>query len=176
VKITGGTLRGRTWPVKVGAGVRPTSARVREALFSAVGQDLSGWAVLDAFGGSGLLAAEAASRGADPVIVLERNSRAASRIGQAIHSFGLTIQLRRVDAMRVVGKESFDLVLMDPPYAEDPVAWLKRAESSALQIMVIETGGERRLPERVGDMVLDKTRRYGDTQLGIYWRSSLPEE
>lgn len=176
MKITGGTLRGRVWPVTVGPGVRPTSSRVREALFSALGQDLSGWTVLDAFGGSGLLAAEAASRGADSICVLEKNSRAAGRIGRAIDTFGLTIRLRRVDARRVVGKESFDLVLMDPPYAEDPTAWLERAESSALQVMVIETGGERRLPERVGGMVLDKHRRYGDTQLGIYWRRSSPDE
>ena len=64
MRITGGSLRGRVVPGKVRPGVRPTSSRVREALFSMVGQDLEGVRVLDAFGGSGLLSFEAYSRGA----------------------------------------------------------------------------------------------------------------
>ena len=176
MRITGGTLRGRAWPVTVGKGVRPTSSRVREALFSAVGQDLSGLTVLDAFGGTGLLSAEAVSRGASSVVVLESNARAAARIGRAIDSLGLGIELRRVDARRVLGVDVFDLVLMDPPYAEDPVRWLPRGERSARKLMVMETGSGRALPERVGAMWLDKPRRYGDTLLGIYRRSSETDE
>ncbi|MCE7957512.1 MAG: 16S rRNA (guanine(966)-N(2))-methyltransferase RsmD, partial [Acidobacteria bacterium ACB2] len=71
LRITGGHLRGRVLE-GVPAGVRPTASRVREALFSMVGQDLRGWSVLDAFGGTGLLALEAVSRGAAPVVVVER--------------------------------------------------------------------------------------------------------
>ena len=64
IRVTGGALRGRSLPARVPEGVRPTAGRVREAVFSMVGQDLRGWSVLDLFGGSGLIGIEAASRGA----------------------------------------------------------------------------------------------------------------
>ena len=75
MRITGGTLKGRVLPVPVSSGVRPTSSRVREALFSMVGNHLDGVTWLDAFGGAGLTALEASSRGA-AVTVFEKNGRA----------------------------------------------------------------------------------------------------
>ena len=71
MRITGGTLKGRVLPVPVSSGVRPTSSRVREALFSMVGNHLDGVTWLDAFGGAGLTALEASSRGA-AVTVFEK--------------------------------------------------------------------------------------------------------
>ena len=110
LRITGGTLRGRVLPSKLGPGVRPTTSRVREALFSMVGQDLSGWTVLDAFGGSGLLAFESVSRGADRVTVVERNGRAAAAIRAAAGALGVRIDLRVQDASSVLGTATWDSV------------------------------------------------------------------
>ena len=72
--------------------MRPTSARVREALFSVLGQHLEGLSVLDAFGGSGLLSFEAASRGAGPITVVERNRRQVRSIERQAAELGLELR------------------------------------------------------------------------------------
>jgi 16S rRNA (guanine966-N2)-methyltransferase len=72
VRILGGQWKRTPLPVPVSAGLRPTPSRVRETLFNWLGQDLSGWRILDAFAGTGALGLEAASRGADEVCLLER--------------------------------------------------------------------------------------------------------
>ena len=176
MKITGGHLRGRTWPVPVGRGVRPTASRVREALFSVLGQDLSGWTVLDAFGGSGLLGVEAHSRSASSVQIMEQNAKAASHIQKAIRALELPVQVRRGDVRTILKTGRFDLVLMDPPYSNEPLPWIELGADAALRVLVIETGAHHPLPERVRGLVRDRMRRYGDTQLGIYWRTLEGDE
>src|SRR5262245_55435221 len=73
VRIVGGRLKRSTLPVLDRPGLRPTPQRVRETLFNWLGQDLTGWACLDAFAGTGALGFEAASRGAASVLMLERD-------------------------------------------------------------------------------------------------------
>ena len=129
MRISGGILRGRVVPGKVRSGVRPTSSRVREALFSMVGQDLTGVTVLDAFGGSGLLSFEAYSRGAT-VTTVERHRATARQIQEAAQSLGANIDLRMDDARNVLSSGSWDVVLMDPPYKDDPIEWAAAAASA----------------------------------------------
>lgn len=74
VRIIGGTWRRQRLPIPAAPGLRPTPDRVRETLFNWLGQDLTGWRVLDAFAGSGALGFEAASRGAAEVVLLERDA------------------------------------------------------------------------------------------------------
>ena len=168
MRITGGFLRGRTWPVRVGNGVRPTASRVREALFSSIGQDLSGQSVLDAFGGSGLLGVEAASRGADSVLIVECDAKSLGRIREALVPLEVPVRLLRADVRTVLKNKHFDLILMDPPYAQDPSYWLRIAATAVKERLVLEASADRRLPERVGSLTLEKSRRYGETQLGFY--------
>ena len=73
VRLIGGALKRSKLPVADRPGLRPTPDRVRETLFNWLGQDLTGWRVLDAFAGSGALGFEAASRGAAEVLLLERD-------------------------------------------------------------------------------------------------------
>jgi len=73
VRIVGGLYKRSTLPVLDRPGLRPTPQRVRETLFNWLGQDLAGWACLDAFAGTGALGFEAASRGATSVLLLERD-------------------------------------------------------------------------------------------------------
>jgi len=148
--------------------VRPTSARVREALFSVLGQHLEGLSVLDAFGGSGLLSFEAASRGAGPITVVERNRRQVRSIERQAAELGLELRVRAADAAIVLGQGTWDLVLLDPPYADDPVAWLQRAEGAANHALVLEHRAGVELPGRVGALGLVRARRYGDTGLAVY--------
>jgi 16S rRNA (guanine(966)-N(2))-methyltransferase RsmD len=124
VRLLGGRWKRTPLPVPVAAGLRPTPARVRETLFNWLGQDLSGWRVLDAFAGSGALGLEAASRGAQAVCLLERNptlSRALSGVVAHLKAQEQVVVLT-TDArawMRQPAQQGrFDLVLLDPPFDE----------------------------------------------------------
>lgn len=108
------------------AGLRPTPDRVRETLFNWLGQDLSGWRCLDLFAGSGVLGFEAASRGADEVVLVERDARAL----QTLKTHLAALQLPKVrivggDALKFVTEARFDLIFLDPPYNK---GWLEKAE------------------------------------------------
>ncbi len=167
MRLTGGRLRGRMLTGAVSAGVRPTSARVREALFSMVGQDLDGWRALDAFGGSGLLGFEAYSRGAE-VTISERRSKVVRRIKQSATELGAVVTVRCADAAAILSEGQWDLIVLDPPYAEDPCIWLERAAPAATEVLVIEHDSRREVPMEVGGLVMDRQRRYGSTTLSLY--------
>ena len=120
VRLIGGSLRKSKLPVADKPGLRPTPDRVRETLFNWLGADLSGWRVLDAFAGSGALGFEAASRGAQRVQLLERDTELA-------HSLRASAQRLKVAAVVVDATDalvwmargapaSFELVLLDPPF------------------------------------------------------------
>ena len=166
IRLTGGRWGGRSIASPAGPGVRPTSARVREALFSVLGQDLAGMSVLDAFGGTGLLALEAASRGAAPVRIVERDPREAARIRLNLATLG--------DAARAVREGAWDIVFLDPPYAEDGAAWAARAAPAAVRWLVVEHAAARPLPDAVEGMLRDRPRVYGDTALSVYGRAGGP--
>lgn len=171
VRISGGRLRGRALAVPPVAAVRPTAARVREALFSMLGQNLHGVSVLDLFGGAGLLAFEAASRGAGPITVVERDPRVARAIAANARSLGLSIELRQGDAAAVDTGE-WDLVLLDPPYADPPERWLRHAAPRAGWRLVIEHDAGPQLPAAPGaGHQLLRSRRYGRTAVSVYGRA-----
>ncbi|MDE2612241.1 MAG: 16S rRNA (guanine(966)-N(2))-methyltransferase RsmD [Burkholderiales bacterium] len=126
VRIVGGRWRRSKLPVAERAGLRPTPDRVRETLFNWLGQDLTGWRVLDAFAGSGALGFEAASRGAAEVVLLEREpalcrSLEASRLRLG----GDTMRIECGDALTWMARAAhaaFDLVLLDPPFGSGLLA------------------------------------------------------
>ncbi|MEP7282825.1 MAG: 16S rRNA (guanine(966)-N(2))-methyltransferase RsmD [Rubrivivax sp.] len=121
LRVIGGLWRGRKLVVPERPGLRPTPDRVRETLFNWLGQDLSGWRVLDAFAGSGALGIEAASRGASAVrlIELEPVVVAALRAARERLQAQAVLQVERGDAFAWMGaasKRGFELVLLDPPF------------------------------------------------------------
>jgi 16S rRNA (guanine966-N2)-methyltransferase len=120
VRIIGGQWKRSKLPVADRPGLRPTPDRVRETLFNWLGQDLTGWRVLDAFAGSGALGFEAASRGAAEVLLLERQSVLASALVAAkarLHAD--TVQVLVTDALAWFSRCApgrYELVLLDPPF------------------------------------------------------------
>ena len=132
-----------------------------------VGQDLAGWTALDAFGGSGLLGLEAWSRGA-AVTITERRSRVARQIRTAAARLGADAVVRCADAAAVLADGQWDLVLLDPPYAEDPAEWAARAGEATRQVLVIEHDIRSPAPQAAGPLRLDRSRRYGGTALSLY--------
>lgn len=171
MKITGGTLRGRVVPGSVPKGVRPTSSRVREAMFSMIGQELQGTTVLDGFAGSGLLTFEAASRGAT-VTTVERDRHVARKLRERAQGLGVTLDLRTGDARDTLSSGSWDIVILDPPYADEPVDWVSAGASATDSMLVIEHATGAVMPALVGNLVLERSRRYGDSTLTIYRRGA----
>jgi len=123
VRIIGGHWRGSKLPIGDAAGLRPTSDRVRETLFNWLQPHLAGARVLDLFAGTGALGLEAASRGAERVVLLERDPALAESLGATaarLEGGSGRVVVACEDALRWLGKTpdaSFDLVFMDPPFA-----------------------------------------------------------
>jgi 16S rRNA (guanine966-N2)-methyltransferase len=129
VRIIGGEYRSRILRFPARPGLRPTPDRVRETLFNWLGQDLSGRACLDLFAGSGALGFEAVSRGAQPVVMVERDQRTYQALVQNARALGCetAVELCREDALefarRVTG--AFDVVFLDPPFNSGLIAALE---------------------------------------------------
>lgn len=125
VRLIGGRWKRTPLTVPVIAGLRPTPSRVRETLFNWLGQDLSGWRVLDAFAGTGALGFEAASRGAESVCLLEREPLLIKSLRATQAKLAAAqVQIVQADAMTWMARLSgaapgFDLVLLDPPFDAD---------------------------------------------------------
>jgi len=137
VRIVGGTLKRSKLPVPDKPGLRPTPQRVRETLFNWLGQDLSGWACLDAFAGSGALGFEAASRGAASVLMLERDPDLVASLRATRERLKVdAVRIERTDAlswMRGAAPRQFHLVLLDPPF--DAPALLPAAIEAATHLV-----------------------------------------
>lgn len=122
VRLIGGRWKRTPLAVPVVAGLRPTPSRVRETLFNWLGQDLSGWRVLDAFAGTGALGFEAASRGAESVCLLEREAVLVKSLRATQAKLAAEqVQIVQADALTWMARLSgtapgFDLVLLDPPF------------------------------------------------------------
>jgi 16S rRNA (guanine966-N2)-methyltransferase len=178
MRVVAGTLGGRRFSAPPGTDTRPTPDRVREALFSALG-DIEGARVLDLFSGSGALALEALSRGAAHAVLVENNARAAAVIRANLEALGIgrdRAALRRRDALRVVREaseagETYDLVFLDPPYrlatglGPDLAATLGPILAPGARV----TGeSDWRTPLDLPGMSTTFERRYGDTLLRIH--------
>ncbi|MCT9074317.1 16S rRNA (guanine(966)-N(2))-methyltransferase RsmD [Cupriavidus gilardii] len=123
VRIIGGRWKRTPLPVLDAEGLRPTPDRVRETLFNWLGQDLTGQRCLDLFAGSGALGFEAASRGAAHVTMVEANPRVVRQLRDNQGRLGAEqIQIVQGDAFAIAAQmpaASFDVVFLDPPFAED---------------------------------------------------------
>jgi 16S rRNA (guanine966-N2)-methyltransferase len=120
LRIIGGALRGRRWPVPDVAGLRPTPDRVRETLFNWLAPHIAGRRVLDLFAGSGALGFEALSRGAASATLVEQQRGAQALLRDTATRFGLThVRVEGGDALaflRTQPRDAFDLVFLDPPF------------------------------------------------------------
>lgn len=120
VRIIGGQWKRTRLPVPDLPGLRPTPDRVRETLFNWLGQDLSGWAVIDAFAGTGALGLEAASRGAVRVLLMEQDGAQADALRAVVRRLAAgAVQVEKGNAINLLQRQapaSWDLVLLDPPF------------------------------------------------------------
>ncbi len=119
IRITGGLHRSRKIKVEDQPGLRPTADRVRETLFNWLGQNLSGWAVLDLYSGSGILAIEAASRGATDLTCVDNNRQTLNQLRQNLDMLALpqmkVIQQTAQDFINSC-QTAYDILFLDPPF------------------------------------------------------------
>ncbi|HEX3610002.1 MAG TPA: RsmD family RNA methyltransferase [Solirubrobacterales bacterium] len=175
MRVIGGELGGQRLVAPRGWKVRPTSDRVREAIFSALG-DISGASVLDLYCGTGALAIEALSRGAARATLVDRDTRAAlgnvERLGLAERA-----ELVRADVSRWLagrsgdGAPSFDLVFIDAPYRlADRVGQELNTHLPGLLSeggrAIVESGARR--PLRIDSLAQLRQRRYGAADVAFY--------
>ena len=170
-RLTGGQAAGRPLPRGVPSSARPTSSRVREAIFSILGHDLEGLSVLDAFGGSGLLSLEAWSRGGQ-VVCVERNGGAVRAIRANVDGLGASVQVVRADVLTWArGRaEPFDLVLVDPPYALDASPILAGLAPLVGDRLLLEGAASAPAPSVPSGLAMVRDRCYGDTVVRVYRR------
>jgi 16S rRNA (guanine966-N2)-methyltransferase len=122
LRIIGGRYRSRRLRVPARPGLRPTPDRVRETLFNWLGQALDGLACLDLYAGSGALGFEAASRGAECVVMVEKDRAALAELERNRAALGATqVEIVRGDAVAYLAREQrrFDLVFLDPPFRQN---------------------------------------------------------
>lgn len=174
MRVVAGAHGGRRLHAPAGRDTRPTSDRVREALFSILG-DLTGARVLDLYAGSGALGIEALSRGAASCEFVDRAPAAIAAIRRNLAALGIDAPVHRREALRALDDASgrgaaYDLVFLDPPYRHP--AGLGRELSDALPAVLapgarVVTESDRRSPLAL-DLPLTDERRYGDTLIRIH--------
>jgi len=123
VRIISGSLKGRRFTAHSGSGVRPTSERVRESLFSVIGNSVKGTVVLDLFSGTGALGIEALSRGAKSVTLVEKDRKVFQNLYSFCSTLGILDQatVMNMDAIEAIEllairQSKFDMIFLDPPY------------------------------------------------------------
>jgi 16S rRNA (guanine966-N2)-methyltransferase len=176
VRVIAGRFGGHGLLAPRGASTRPTSDRVREALFSILGAvPVEGASVLDLFAGSGALGIEALSRGASEAAFVDSAPAAVAAIRRNLRAVGVEAEVRRQDALAYLRGASrdarqYDLVFLDPPYRH--ASALGRELSAALGPVLapaarVVTESDRRAPIELDLELLDE-RRYGDTLIRIH--------
>ncbi|MBV9472537.1 MAG: 16S rRNA (guanine(966)-N(2))-methyltransferase RsmD [Solirubrobacterales bacterium] len=174
MRIVAGRYGGRSLAAPRGRLTRPTSDRVREALFSTLGP-VDGANVLDLFAGSGALALEALSRGAASATLVDSSPAAIAAIRRNLGALGLEAEVRRQTVTAFLararsGARQYDLVFLDPPYRH--ASALGTELSSALAPVLapgcrVVAESDRRAPLELELPVLHE-RRYGDTLIRIH--------
>jgi 16S rRNA (guanine966-N2)-methyltransferase len=181
MRITGGSSKGRLLLSEKGVDIRPTSSKVREAVFNIIGNDLSGMNVLDLFAGTGIMGLEALSRKAAFSLFVDNSDRAIRLINKNIAACGLsdsgfTIKKNLKEdfpSHDLLSKGNIDLVFIDPPYGKNLIPGVLEAVSlkgimSRDSICVTESMKDDELPELSGDLRLIKSRIYGETKIVLY--------
>lgn len=177
MRIVGGSLGGRVLRAPAGAATRPTSEKVRQAIFNIL-PDAEGALVLDVFAGSGALGIEALSRGAAHATFFETAKPALAVVRANLHDLALEDRATVIagDAVSLAARHSppgpYRLVFIDPPYRSDlavrAAQALPPANLAADAVIVIEHDRRNAPPDELGSLLRTDQRRYGDTLVSFY--------
>ena len=177
MRIVRGSVGGRVLRAPPGADTRPTSEKVREAIFNIL-PDVEGMQVLDLFAGSGALGLEALSRGAAHATFVDQGKAALTAVRGNLRELGLESRATVLSgdavalAARHVPASPWGLVFIDPPYRSDLAVRSATALSHLADdaVIVIEHDRRNAPPDEVGSLLRTDQRRYGDTMVSFYAR------
>jgi 16S rRNA (guanine(966)-N(2))-methyltransferase RsmD len=189
MRVVSGNYKGRQLKAVPGVTTRPTTDKVKEAIFNMVGPYFEGGIALDLFAGSGGLGIEALSRGMERCIFVDREAKAIQTIHknlEACHAVDAS-EVYRNDAERalkaIIKRElKFRLIFLDPPYKQQKLKTLINAvsENDLLQqggFIVTEHGSDIQLPEEIHQLIQLKHETYGMSSITIFgYKSSVEEE
>ncbi len=174
-------MKGRHLAPLKGLSIRPTSDRVREAIFNLLGQDVRDLKVLDLFAGTGSLGIEALSRGASRALFVDNSGRSLKLIEKnlALCGYGPLGSILKKDLIRGLPgkisplKKKIDLVFIDPPYGKKLIPPLleelcDKEILAAPSVVVAESQKTDKLPVTIGDLQLADSRTYGDTKISMF--------
>ena len=173
MRVISGSLGKRVFAAPDSPRIHPMSEKVRGAIFSALG-DISGLVVLDVYSGSGALGIEAVSRGADQVISIEADAKAAALIIKNLKELNISNRVSvinaRIESWLDSDHTSFDLIIADPPYDRVPLTETLNSIASRLKsgcLLVLSWPGNHELP-KIQNATLIKVRSFKDAQVGFY--------
>lgn len=183
MRIIAGEMRGRQLKTVEGMQTRPTSDKVKGAIFNVLGDKVLEARVLDLFAGTGNLAIEALSRGSHDAVLVEKSREAHGVIRHNIEQIGVSHKTRLIllDAFKYINRypdEVFDLIFLDPPYREGLVlkVILILKEHSCLApdgVIVAETAKDEQLDGDIYPFEIRKTGEYGDTKVWYLQRMDV---
>lgn len=165
--------------------LRPTSSKVREALFDIIREKIEGAIFVDLYAGTGTVGLEALSRGAGKAIFVEPNELRIRTIKKNADKFGFrerasVVRGRAYEFLEKSSaeKESFDIFFLDPPYHSEEISKVLPliGEKGLLKeggIVIVEHFFKKELPEIAGKLKIDRSYRYGDTMLTLYRKAGL---
>lgn len=180
MRVVSGICKGRPLKAVPGTSTRPTTDKVKEAIFNMIGPYFDGGMALDLFAGSGALGLEALSRGLDRAIFVDRDMRAIQTIRANIQACELEdkAEVFRNEADRALKAlikraVTFDYIFLDPPYKKHELTNImkKMDEHMLLQpegFIICEHSQEVKLPDSVGRLQQQKHERYGITAVTIF--------
>ena len=179
MRIISGSARGTKLVSLGSADIRPTLDRVKESFFNQVGPGLEGLTFLDLFAGSGSMGIEALSRGAEAVVFVEPNPEAQRIVIQNLKKCKITaerwvlLKYPALTALETLKEQSFDLVYLDPPFADDLYGQTLRGLSSSgilckNTFVVVEHFHKTALHKNYDKLELYKDRRMGDSCLSFF--------
>ncbi|MDP2156465.1 MAG: 16S rRNA (guanine(966)-N(2))-methyltransferase RsmD [Nitrospirota bacterium] len=160
--------------------LRPTPAKVREAIFDILRNEVEGASVLDLYAGTGTIGFEALSRGAESVVFVESVRPRAKAIGDLIDKLNLaakaSVQCEETEQFlkrASLTGETYDIIFADPPYASDEIEKIVPLINNygildAQGVLLCEHGAKAAVPEAAGSLKLRKQYKYGDTRLALY--------
>ena len=182
MRVITGSARGRKLFAPEGLEVRPTTDKVKEAVFSAVQFDLEDALVLDLFAGSGQMGIEALSRGAKRAIFVDSSAKSVKCVNENLHNtkldkFAEVISRDSFDYIRMTAR-SFDIIILDPPYRQGHIEKLLPLAADKLNAggcIICEYEAELPEPAAPDGLFLRKTYRYGKISVSIFCKPSEEE-
>lgn len=175
MRVITGEAKGRRLETLEGVDVRPTTDKVKEAIFSGIQFDIPGRSFLDLFAGSGQMGIEAISRGAKDATFVDSSRKAVEVVRKNLSNVGFYNRAKVVhsDGLSFLGTntQEYDIVFLDPPYEKgilQEVLPIVAEKIKKTGIIIAESNENDNILHNYGEFVLDRQRRYGKIRVSVY--------